>query len=137
GRYSALTRSGILGTIRSPTLRRLRHQTWRSNMKRTGFGVVCVLLFPSILHAQAGTPKTPPPGELVAHFVDGSVIRRVRMTDSIDVQTRYGKLSVPIGEIRRIEFATRLSEETSRQVERAIDNLGSKLFAQREAATRE
>src|SRR4051812_34090425 len=107
-------------------------------MKRTGFGAVCVLLFPSILHAQiAGTPKAPPPGELVAHFVDGSVIRRVRLADSIDVQTRYGKLSVPIAEVRRIEFATRLSEETSRQIERAIDNLGSKAFSQREAATRE
>ena len=84
-------------------------------MKRTGFGAVCVLLFPSIVHAQAGMPKAPPPAELVAHFVDGSVIRRVRLIDSVDVQMRYGKLSVPIADIRRIEFATRLSEETSRQ----------------------
>jgi hypothetical protein len=106
-------------------------------MKRSGFGAVCVLLFPSFLHAQAGTPKTTPPAELVAHFVDGSVIRRVRVIDSIDVQTRYGKLSVPITEIRRIEFATRLSEETSRQIERAIDGLGNRAFAQRENATRE
>jgi hypothetical protein len=50
---------------------------------------------------------------------------------------RYGKLSIPVQDVRRIEFATRLSAETARQIERAIDNLASKTFAQRETASRD
>jgi hypothetical protein len=106
-------------------------------MFRPGLSTICAVFFPTILHAQAGTPKAASPSEVVAHFVDGSVIRRVRLVENIDVQTRYGKLSIPVQDVRRIEFATRLPEEIARQIERAIDNLGSKTFAQREAASRE
>jgi hypothetical protein len=106
-------------------------------MIRPGLSTICVFIFPTILFAQAGTPKGPSGSEVVAHFIDGSVIRRVRLVENIDVQTRYGKLSIPVQDVRRIEFATRLPEEIARQIERAIDNLGNKTFAQREAASRE
>src|SRR5262245_24429371 len=94
---------------------------------------VCCLFFPTVLFAQTGTPRPAAP-ELVAHFADGSVLRRIQLADSIEIQTRYGKLSVPIADIRRIEFATRVNEELTRQIDRAIAQLGDRSFGRRETA---
>ena len=92
------------------------------------------LVVPETVLAQAGVAK---PLEVVAHFTDGSVIRRVRLADNLEVQTRYGKLSVPIQDVRRIEFATRIPEEIAKQIDRAIEQLGSKNFMARESASKE
>jgi hypothetical protein len=76
------------------------------------------------------------PIEVTAVFHDGTVIKRVSLPGSVELATRYGKLSVPIKDIRRVEFGFRLSAETARQVEEGVQSLGSKDFRQREAATR-
>jgi hypothetical protein len=106
-------------------------------MKRLGHGLcLCCLLTSCIAAAEPATRKTPPP-EMVAHFNDGSMVRRVCLADSVELQTRYGKVTVPVAEIRRVEFASRVSEETSRRIDRALEQLASRSFAQREAATKE
>src|SRR5436190_23444819 len=87
--------------------------------------------------AAAGEPRPEAvPVEVTAIFHDGTVIKRVTLPASVELTTRYGKLNVPVKDIRRIEFGFRLSTETARQVEEGIQALGSKEFRQREAASK-
>lgn len=67
-------------------------------------------------------------------FADDSTVKMALQNASIGVVTRYGKLTVPVGEIRRIEFGLRIPEETAKRIEAAVALLGSKDFKQRETA---
>src|SRR5262245_53624038 len=58
-------------------------------------------------------------------FADDSTVKVVLQHTSVDVTTRYGKLSVPIAELRRIEFGLRIPEETAKRISADISNLGS------------
>jgi hypothetical protein len=82
-----------------------------------------------------GDPIKPVEGEV--HFADGSVIRSVLMQDSIDVMTKYGKLTVPVGDIRRIDFGVHLSEGVRQRVEEAIKNLASDTYRERQEAVKQ
>jgi len=74
---------------------------------------------------------------VTAVFHDGTVhSSAVSVAGSVELTTRYGKLTVPIKDIRRVEFGFRLSAETARQIEESVQALGSKDFRQREAATK-
>lgn len=77
------------------------------------------------------------PGEVIAMFHDGTKVRMVILQDKLEVTTKYGKLTVPTTEVRRVEFGFRLPEDTARKLEEAIANLGSPNFPQREAATKD
>lgn len=72
-----------------------------------------------------------------AEFVDDGELRIVLDDDKLVLDSPYGKLSIPVEEIRRIEFATRLSDRDTKRIEAAIFNLGSSDFTLRENATRE
>jgi hypothetical protein len=50
------------------------------------------------------------------------------------VNTRFGKLTVPTAEIRRIEFGLRIPEATAKLIEASIVDLGGADFKRREAA---
>jgi hypothetical protein len=75
--------------------------------------------------------------EVVVRLHDGTTIRKAVIEDKLELVTKYGKLTVPVGDLRRIEFGLHLSEETAAQVARAIRNLGSDKFAEREMASKE
>src|SRR5437899_8965901 len=112
---------------------------WRSSrqevaMLRLSF-VGCALLLACAV--RGGEPRSEAiPIEVTAVFHDGTVIKRVSLPGSVELTTRYGKLTVPIKDIRRVEFGFRLSAETARPVEESVQALGSKDFRQREAATK-
>lgn len=83
----------------------------------------------------------PPPGKtgreaalVEVRFTDNSTMKLSLRDERIEVATRYGKLVVPVAEIQRIEFGTRLSEEDGQRIEAAINNLGSPQYKVREAA---
>jgi hypothetical protein len=59
------------------------------------------------------------------------------LQENLTVQTRYGKLSVPVRDVRRVEFALHLSPADIGRIEDAIGKLGSVQFAEREKATAE
>src|SRR6516165_10763983 len=73
------------------------------------------------------------PNAVEVRFADGSVVKMVLLTETIDVGTRYGKLKVAANEIRRIEFGLRVPEATLKRLDAAISALGSAEFAKREA----
>jgi hypothetical protein len=69
--------------------------------------------------------------------MDDTTVRRAVLQDSVEITTKYGKLAVPVGDIRRIEFGLHLSEETGKKVAEALKQLDSDNFARREAASKE
>jgi hypothetical protein len=74
------------------------------------------------------------PAEVTARLHDGTVVRKALLRDGVVVTTRFGKLTVPATEVRRIEFGFHLPDEVAREVAAAVKQLGSDEYQQREAA---
>jgi hypothetical protein len=72
-----------------------------------------------------------------ARLADHSVLRIQLLEEKIEVQTRYGKLTVPAGDIRRIDLGLRLPPGTARKIDAAVASLGSTDFKQREKGSKE
>src|SRR5260370_1421061 len=70
-------------------------------------------------------------------FTDGSAVRMVMLEPAFDVTTRFGKLTVPWAEVRRIEFGLRYPDGVLNKIETAITQLGGPDFKTREAAQAE
>jgi hypothetical protein len=70
-------------------------------------------------------------------FVDRSSVRVWVLDQTVEISTRYGKLTVPAAEIRRIDFATVGPGELAKRVEAAIHRLGAEAYKEREAASKE
>ena len=68
---------------------------------------------------------------------DGSSVRLSILHDVIDVQTKYGKLAIPVSDIRRIEFGLHIPIETQIAINRNLKRLGSQLHKERESASAE
>jgi hypothetical protein len=81
-----------------------------------------------------GARPAPRPAEVVARLHDGTVIRQAQLREGVVVVTRFGKLTVPAAEVRRIEFGRHVPAEVARQVEEAVKQLGSDEYKLREAA---
>src|SRR5437763_1716326 len=56
------------------------------------------------------------------------------LTEELEIRTRYGKLLVPVSDVRRIEVGFRYPEGVERRVEQAVERLGSADFKDRDAA---
>jgi hypothetical protein len=86
--------------------------------------------------AQTRPAKGPAPAanEAEARFADGSVVRVQILQPALEVQTHYGKLTVPVGEIRRIEFGLHLTEAVRQRIDEAVKKLGSEAYRDREKA---
>jgi hypothetical protein len=95
---------------------------------------VCLLsvLSAGFLIADAGSPP-----EVDVRFMDGSTARVVILQSHLELETRYGKLTIPCNEIRKIELALRLEDETAKRIDDAIRELGGDEFNRREAASKE
>jgi hypothetical protein len=103
------------------------------------FLVVAISVGPILAQKPEGETPAPPPvtGErtmMEAVFVEGGSLRLQVHREALDLATPYGRLTIPFRDIRRIDFAQRVPEETSRQIEAAIKDLGSGEFRTREAA---
>ncbi|HVX11415.1 MAG TPA: LCCL domain-containing protein [Pirellulales bacterium] len=76
------------------------------------------------------------PGRMEARFADGSVLKLRLLDTQLNLKTDYGDLRIPVSEIRRIDFATRLSDELAGQIATAIAELGHEDYDVRETASR-
>jgi hypothetical protein len=96
------------------------------------------MLCAGVTLAQGKVEKEPgKPPEVEVRFADGSNVRMVLVQEHLDVATRYGKLTIPLQEIRRIDFGLHLPEGVGKKVEDAVKRLGSESFKDREAASQE
>jgi hypothetical protein len=83
---------------------------------------------------KAAPPKPPGPPEFEIRFADDSTVRANLLDPAVVVTTKYGKLTIPISEIRRIELGFRFPEGVEAKVTAAVNDLGAADFAVREAA---
>lgn len=84
-----------------------------------------------------GDKKKPNPNEVEMVLVDGSKIRMSILQENVEIVTKYGKLTVPTGDLRRIEFGRHVSDELGKKIEEAIKALSDDNFEKREAASKE
>jgi hypothetical protein len=77
------------------------------------------------------------PPQVEVRFADGSSVRMTVLQESLEIQTKYGKLTVPIHEVRRLELGLHMPEGVSERIETAVRCLGSTSFREREDATHE
>jgi hypothetical protein len=109
-------------------------------MSRLRHGVALAALAPLLaLSAAQDKPAGAPESgagaaEVVARLHDGTVVRKALLRDGVVVATRFGKLTVPASEVRRIEFGLHLPAEAAREVEAAVKQLGSDDYKKRDAA---
>jgi hypothetical protein len=84
--------------------------------------------------AKTAAGPRPHPYPVEVRFADDSTVKAALLDKHIEVATRYGKLTVPVEEIRSIQLGLHVPEDTASQIDAAITRLGSQEFAQREAA---
>lgn len=89
-----------------------------------------------LLQAQE-TSEPAKPLQAEVRFGDGSLVRMTILQESLEVMTKYGKLSVPLSDIRRIEFGLHLPDGVEPQIVEAIKLMGSEVYRHREDAARD
>lgn len=87
--------------------------------------------------AAADEPARVAPGALEFRFTDDRLVQLKLREDRLAVVTPYGRLLVPVADIRRVELGTRIPNEAARKAEAAIADLGSPVPRRREAAQAE
>lgn len=68
---------------------------------------------------------------------DGSNLKMTVLQESLEVVTKYGKLTIPTDDIRRIDMGLHLPPGMEVQIENSIRNLGAEAFKQREDASKD
>jgi hypothetical protein len=84
------------------------------------------------------TEQPPPPAApagVEVHFNDGSVLKVMPRDERLEVATPYGKLTIPLADVRQIDFGTRIPDEVSKRIDRAVADLSDADFHKREAAS--
>lgn len=79
----------------------------------------------------------PPTGAVEVKLTDDSTMKLILRDEPIEITTRFGKFHIPIGDVQKIEFGRRISEETAQRIRGLIAGLGSKEFRMREASSAE
>jgi hypothetical protein len=77
------------------------------------------------------------PNEVAAFFHDGTIVRHIVLHGDVQITTKYGKLTVPVSDIRRVEVGFRLPEDVAQRIDAAVKQLGSEQFPAREGAEKE
>ncbi len=113
-----------------------------------GVRILVTLLVVGTLFVAVAPGDTPKPGAadkktdkaagaLEIRFTDGSLLKLRLRDEKLEVKTPYGKLAVPVADIQRIEFATRIAEDDARKITAAVSRLGKDDFEMRKTAIEE
>src|SRR5262245_13716660 len=85
----------------------------------------------------AGKKGAECPDNAEVRFADGSVVRMQLAQSSVEITTRYGRLTVPVEDIRKIEFGFRYPEGVKARIDSAVGKLSMSDAKDREAAVQE
>jgi len=105
------------------------------SLKALGAVMVAVHVAPLAFAQETGS-KDARRNHAEVRFGDGSLVRVVILQDTLDVMTKYGKLTIPIQEIRRIDFGLHLPPGVDSKIDASIKQLGSAAFKEREEAVK-
>src|SRR5438067_956657 len=86
------------------------------------------------LPAPAPNPTPAPAAEFEARMGDDSVVKVTLAEPVLVVATKYGRLTVPAADVRKVELGFRYPEGAEAKIDRAVQDLGSPSFETREAA---
>ncbi len=75
------------------------------------------------------------PNEVEVRLLDGSRVRMLILQGNLEIETKYGKLTVPTSDLRRIEFGVR--PPMSARINEAVKRLGHESSQEREKAMKE
>jgi hypothetical protein len=99
--------------------------------------LVLLVLSPGpVLAQEEGRPNQPGSNEVEVRFHDESVVRMTILQESLDVFTKYGKLTVPTKDILKIQFGIHLADGLGKKIDALVKDLGSNSFHDREAASK-
>lgn len=70
-------------------------------------------------------------------FADGSVVRMSLMEANLEVQTKYGKLTIPVSDVRRVEFGLHVPPAVTQQIAQSIKRLASDVYKERDGASKD
>jgi len=101
---------------------------------------VCLALAVSTRTLAQDQPSTSSPSRpslAEVRFGDGSVVRMTLMQENVEVLTKYGKLTIPINEIRRVEFGLHVPPDVNQQITQSIKRLSSDVYKERDSAGKE
>jgi len=87
--------------------------------------------------AKAKSARRTGPPNLEAKLVEGGTLNLTLLDERLEFITPYGRLSVPLADVQRIEFSARVPQEIVERIERAIRDLGADEFDVRENASAE
>ncbi len=76
------------------------------------------------------------PGDVEIFFLNGSKVRMLVQSDSLEISTLYGKLAVPVKDIRGIEFGLHFPPGVEEKIDGAIKALSSNDYRIRETASK-
>lgn len=77
------------------------------------------------------------PDEVEVKFSDGSTVRVVMLQENIEVVTKFGKLLVPMSEVRKIDLGIHMENGTMEKIEAAMKKLNSQVFKERDEAVKQ
>ncbi len=97
------------------------------------FGLVTTLIVTTTAYAQESTQ----PSIAEVRFGDGSVVKMTLLQETIEVQTKYGKLQIPVNEIRRVEFGLHVPPEANAEIAKSIKRLASDVHKERDLASKD
>lgn len=79
----------------------------------------------------------PPRHVAEVRFGDGSIVRMTLLQDGMEIMTKYGKLTVPVSDIRRVEFGLHVPPDVNLQINQSIKRLASDVYKERDSASRD
>jgi hypothetical protein len=107
------------------------------SMYRQILVIVMLLLLLNISKAQE-TKKTEPikpaSNEVEVHFLNSSTVRMHVLSEKLEIETLYGKLQVPLKDVRSIEFGSHFPDGVEAQIAQALKNLSNSDYREREKA---
>ena len=77
----------------------------------TALPVLAAIILVAADEPKKPSPKGPEPAAFELRLSDGSTLKAVVLDEKIEVQTKYGKLSVPVADVQKVEFGPRLTAE--------------------------
>lgn len=83
-----------------------------------------------------GKKDAPRPNLAEVRFCDGSLVRMTLLQDDLEIMTKYGKLTVPFRDVRRIDFGLHLPEGVGEHIDHSIKQLGSETYKDRDEAVK-